>query len=118
MGQIYLLGLILGGTGMILFSFTTTLPVSLLVIFITYFFYPMVNVPYWTTLQNRTPEKELGKVSGASFTVNMGLSPISTFFTGLIMENISIILPFILSGFSFYISFIIAFSNKEVRKLD
>ena len=118
MGHIFLMGLILGGTGMIAFSFTSILSLSLLIIFITYFFYPMLNVPYWTALQNRVPEKELGKVTGASFTINTGLSPISTFFTGLIMENVSIILPFILSGFSFYMSFIIAFSNKELRKLD
>ena len=118
MGRIYLMGLILGGSGMILFSFTSVLSISLLVLFITYFFYPMLNVPYWTALQNRVPEKELGKVSGASFTINMGLSPISTFFTGLIMENFSIILPFILCGSSFYISFIIAMSSNEIRKLD
>ena len=118
MGQIFLMGLILGGTGMIAFSFTSILPLSLLIIFITYFFYPMLNVPYWTALQNRVPEKELGKVTGASFTINTGLSPISTFFTGLIMQNVSIILPFILSGFSFYLSFIIAFSNKGLRKLE
>ena len=118
MGHIFLMGLILGGTGMIAFSFTSILSLSLLIIFITYFFYPMLNVPYWTALQNRVPEKELGKVTGAAFTINTGLSPISTFFTGLIMENVSIILPFILSGFSFYMSFIIAFSNKELRKLD
>jgi len=117
MGKIYLMGLILGGSGMILFSFTSILSLSLLVLFITYFFYPMLNVPYWTALQNRVPEKELGKVSGASFTINMGLSPISTFFTGLLMQNVSIILPFVLSGFSFYISFLIAFSNKDLRNL-
>ena len=118
MGHIFLMGLILGGTGMIAFSFTSILSLSLLIIFITYFFYPMLNVPYWTALQNRVPEKELGKVTGASFTINTGLSPISTFFTGLIMQNVSIILPFILSGFSFYMSFIIAFSNKGLRKLE
>jgi MFS family permease len=118
MGQIFLMGLILGGTGMIAFSFTSILSLSLLIIFITYFFYPMLNVPYWTALQNRMPEKELGKVTGASFTINTGLSPISTFFTGMIMQNVSIILPFILSGFSFYISFIIAFSNKGLRTLE
>jgi MFS family permease len=117
MGRIYLMGLVLGGSGMILFSFTSILSISLLVLFITYFYYPMLNVPYWTALQNRVPEKELGKVSGASFTINMGLSPISTFYTGLLMENVSIILPFILSGFSFYISFLIAFSNKDLRNL-
>jgi hypothetical protein len=78
----------------------------------------MVNVPYWTVLQHRVSEEELGKVSGASFTVNTGLSPISTFFTGVMMEHVSITLPFLLSGFSYLVSFLIALSSKELRNLD
>ena len=77
----------------------------------------MLNVPYWTVLQNRVPEKQLGKLTGASFTVNTALSPISTFITGLLMERVSVILPFILSGFSFLASFAIAISNKDFREL-
>jgi MFS family permease len=117
MGLIFLSGLILGGIGTIFFSITTTLNISLIIIFITYFFFPMLNVPYWTVIQNRVPEKDLGKVSGASFTVNTGLSPISTFVTGVMMEHISVTLPFVLSGFSFLASFIIALFNKEFRNL-
>jgi len=78
----------------------------------------MVNVPYWTALQHRVPEEELGKVSGATFTVNTGLSPISTFLTGIMMERVSVTLPFVLSGCSYLASFFIAFSNKKLRNLD
>ena len=118
MGRIFLFGLILGGIGMIFFSITTTLSIALIIIFLTYFHFPMVNVPYWTVLQHRVSEEELGKVSGASFTVNTGLSPISTFLTGIMMEHVSITLPFVLSGFSYLVSFLIALSSKELRNLE
>jgi len=118
MGWIFLIGLILGGVGMILFSFCATLSFALIIIFLTYFHFPMINIPYWTALQHRVPEEELGKVSGASFTVNTSLSPISTFLTGIIMERVSVTLPFLLSGFSYLVSFLITFSSKELRNLD
>ncbi len=118
MGRLFLFGLLLGGIGMIIFSMTTTLSISLVIIFLTFFHFPMVNVPYWTALQHRVPEEELGKVSGATFTVNTGLSPISTFLTGIMMERVSVTLPFVLSGCSYLASFFIAFSNKKLRNLD
>ena len=116
-GILTLIGYLWGAIGILFFIFTTDLIIGLIIVFIWNFYFPLINIPFWTALQERVPEEELGKVLGVSFTMSYALGPISTIMTGYIMEFISIPLPFILLGMAFLISFFLIYVSKETRTL-
>jgi DHA3 family macrolide efflux protein-like MFS transporter len=116
-GILTLIGYLWGAIGILFFSFTTDLMIGLIVVFIWNFYYPLINIPFWTILQERVPEEELGKVSGASLTISYALGPISTIMTGYIFEFISIPLPFILFGIAFLFCFFLIYMTKDTRTM-
>lgn len=116
-GVLILSGFFLGAIGIFLFSFTTDLVIALIIMFIWSFYFPLINVAYWTVMMERVPQENLGKVNGAAFTINAIFSPVSTMMTGIIFEEVSIILPFLLASLAFIICFFIFFSSKEGRTL-
>lgn len=116
--RLILTGLLWGAVGMLVLTFVSTLVPALIVVFLWNFCFPLVNIPFWTLLQDRVPEEELGKVSGAVFTLMFALNPFSTLVTGFIMETISVTLPFLLYSFAFLISAVLVFTNKEIMKLN
>ena len=68
-------------------------------------------------MQERVPHEDLGKITGASTTLNSAVIPISTMMTGYVMEFISITLPFILFAVSFILCFFIIYFHQKSRKL-
>ena len=90
----------------------------MIIVFIWSFNIPLINVPFWTFVQEKLPEDELGKISGASFTLSSAMMPISTLITGFLMQYVSISLPFLLLGFAYLINFILIYSNFEIRNLN
>jgi MFS family permease len=116
-GKLSLIGYLWGGIGILIFTFTSNLLLAAIILFFWSFYYPMINVSYWTAMQERVPQQDLGKITGFSWTLTSIISPVSTMITGYIMEFISIILPFILLGFSFILCFFIILSHKESRSL-
>jgi len=116
-GKLILIGFIWGAIGIIIFSFITNLYLALTIAFLWNFFVPLINVAYYTSLMERVPEEDLGKISGVSFTLAAALNPISTIITGYIMEYILITLPFLVYGISLILCFFIYYFNKECRRL-
>ncbi|MFX1320454.1 MAG: hypothetical protein ACFFAQ_02310 [Promethearchaeota archaeon] len=103
--------------GIILFSFTTDLLFASIILFFWSFYFPLINVAYWTVLQERVPHEELGKITGVIFTLTSALGPVSTMMTGYLMEFVSITLPFLLFGIAFIVCFILVYLSKETRVL-
>ncbi|MFX1316718.1 MAG: MFS transporter [Promethearchaeota archaeon] len=116
-GKLTLIGYIWGSIGIIIFSFTTDLLFASIVLFFWSFYFPLINVAYWTALQERVHHEELGKITGVAFTLTSALGPISTMMTGYLMEFVSITLPFLLFGVAFIICFILIYLSKETRIL-
>ncbi|MFX1357848.1 MAG: MFS transporter [Promethearchaeota archaeon] len=117
-GILLIIGNIWGIIGMIFFAFSTNIFLAMIIVFVWSFNIPLINVPFWTFIQESLPEKELGKISGASFTLSSVMMPISTMITGFLMQYVSISLPFLLLGFAYLISLILIYSNQETRKLN
>jgi MFS family permease len=116
-GILVLCGYLLGGIGMVFFIFVTDLYIALIIMFIWSFYYPFINVSYWTIMMERVPQENMGKINGAAFTIGSIISPISTMITGILFEQISIIFPFLLCSLAFILCFFIFVSNKESRTL-
>lgn len=116
-GKLTLIGYIWGAVGILVFTFSTSLFFSASVLFFWSFYFPLINIPYWTVMQERVPHEDLGKITGASFTLNSAVIPISTMMTGYIMEYISITLPFIMFSASFILCFLIIYFHQKSRKL-
>ncbi|MFW9773628.1 MAG: MFS transporter, partial [Candidatus Thorarchaeota archaeon] len=108
-GRLTLIGYIWGAIGILIFTFTTNIVFSASILFFWSFYFPLINIPYWTAMQERIPHEELGKITGVSFTLNSVVVPISTMMTGYVMEFISITLPFILFSTSFILCFFIIY---------
>ncbi|MFX0057350.1 MAG: MFS transporter [Candidatus Hodarchaeota archaeon] len=117
-GILLIIGNIWGTIGMIFFIFSSNIFLAMIIVFIWSFNIPLINVPFWTYVQESLPEDELGKITGASFTLTFTVSPISTIMTGFLMQYFSVSLPFLLLAFSYFISFILIYINKETRTLN
>jgi len=116
-GKLSLIGYLWGAIGILIFAFTSNIIISASTLFLWSFYFPLINIPYWTAMQERVPHEDLGKITGASFTLNSIVIPISTIMTGFIMEFVSITLPFILLAASFILCFFIIYSHKKTRHL-
>jgi MFS family permease len=116
-GFLVLSGYLLGAVGMLVFSFTTNFFIALIIMFVWSFYFPLINLAYWTVMMERIPQESMGKINGAAFTIGSGLAPISTFFTGIIFERYLIIIPFLLVSMAFAFCFVLFISNEESRTL-
>ncbi|MFX1497038.1 MAG: MFS transporter [Promethearchaeota archaeon] len=117
-GKLSLIGYVWGAVGILIFTFSTSLFFSASILFFWSFYFPLINIPYWTAMQERVPHEDLGKITGASFTLNSVVIPISTMMTGYIMEFVSITFPFILFSGSFILCFFIIYFHRKSRNLD
>jgi hypothetical protein len=104
-----ILGFFWGSIGMLWFSLTTDLSMA----FLWNSCYPMINIPYMTTIQERVPLEDIGKVFGFAQTLAAALYPISIFLTGFIMQNISVILPFQLFALALGFCGVILLFNRQ-----
>ncbi|MFX0094292.1 MAG: MFS transporter [Candidatus Hodarchaeota archaeon] len=116
-GKLMILGYLWGSIGMFLFALTRDLTTALIVAFLWNSCYPMINIPYVTLIQEQVPEKEVGKVFGVSNTLGSAMNPISIVATGLIMEHISVILPFQLFAAALGVCGLLILWNKETRNI-
>jgi DHA3 family macrolide efflux protein-like MFS transporter len=117
-GTLLIVGNIWGCIGMIFFIVSSDIILAMIIVFIWSFNIPLINVPFWTFVQESLPEEELGKITGVSFTLNSAMMPISTIMTGFIMQYVSVSLPFLLLGLAYLFSFILIYIRKETRILD
>ncbi|MFX1251398.1 MAG: MFS transporter [Promethearchaeota archaeon] len=116
-GKLMILGFLWGSIGMFLFALTRDLTTALIVAFLWNFCYPLINIPYFTLIQEQIPEKDVGKVFGVSNTLGAAMNPISIVATGLIMEHVSVILPFQLFAAALGVCGLLILGNKEARNM-
>ncbi|MHA1988770.1 MAG: MFS transporter [Promethearchaeota archaeon] len=117
-GKLMILGFFWGSIGMFLFTLTRDLSTALVIAFLWNSCYPMINIPYVTVIQEQVPEKDMGKVFGISSLIGAAMTPISIVSTGLIMEHVSVILPFQLFAAALGFCGLIILWNKETRNMN
>lgn len=117
-GFLLIIGNIWGAIGMIIFTFCSDIFLAMIIVFIWSFNIPLINVPFWTFVQESLPEDELGKITGATLTLSSAMMPISTIMTGIIMQYVSVSFPFLLLGLAYIVNFILIYSNQETRNLN